>query len=52
MPVNLRSLTVLAAILISLKSFSQTAPFDIALEPVKIEGLGGLQSYAFGQHNG
>lgn len=52
MPVNLRSLTVLAAILISLKSFSQTATFDIALEPVKIEGLGGLQSYAFGQHNG
>lgn len=52
MPVKLRSLAVLAAILISLNSFSQTANFDIALEPVKMEGLGGLQSYAFGQHNG
>jgi hypothetical protein len=52
MPVSLRPSTVLLGLLISLNSYSQTAAFDIALEPVKIEGLAGLQSYAFGQHNG
>ncbi len=30
---------------------SQT-PFNIQLEPLEIEGVGGIQSYAFGQHNG
>ncbi len=35
---------------ISLKG--QTAPFDIFLQPITIAGLPGLQSYAFGQHNG
>jgi len=32
--------------------FSQNVPFNIYLEPISIEGLGGLQSYAFGQHDG
>lgn len=39
-------------ILISLNSFSQKAPFDIILEPVNVAELGGLQSYAYGQHDG
>lgn len=31
---------------------SQTTPFNIYIEPMNISELGGLQSYAFGQHNG
>lgn len=36
----------------TLNSNAQTAPFQIAIEPMNISGLGGLQAYAFGQHNG
>lgn len=32
--------------------FAQTSPFNIYIEPMNISGLGGLQAYAFGQHNG
>jgi hypothetical protein len=32
--------------------YSQNAPFNLVLEPMSISGLGGLQSYAHGQHNG
>lgn len=32
--------------------FSQTAPFQIALQTTTISGLGGIQSFAWGQHNG
>lgn len=32
--------------------FAQTAPFQVLIEPLNISGLGGLQAYAFGQHNG
>lgn len=32
--------------------FAQTAPFNISIEPMNIDGLGGLQSYAFGQNGG
>ena len=31
---------------------AQSTPFDIQLEPMTIQGLGGLQSYTFGQHDG
>lgn len=31
---------------------SQIAPFQLVLEPLEIPGLGGLQSYAFGQSGG
>ncbi|MDP2176164.1 MAG: T9SS type A sorting domain-containing protein [Bacteroidota bacterium] len=31
---------------------SQTATFNVHIEPITIDGLGGLQSYAFGQHDG
>lgn len=37
-------------ILISHYNYTQTAPFNIALEPLDIIGLGGIQSYAFGQY--
>ncbi|NNC95407.1 MAG: T9SS type A sorting domain-containing protein [Chitinophagales bacterium] len=43
---------VITLILFSLSGFTQTTPFDIHLKQVNISGLGGLQSYAFGQHNG
>lgn len=52
MPVQLSFFTTLVGLLFSLNSSSQTAAFDIVLEQVKIEGLGGLQSFSFGQHNG
>ncbi|WP_417264650.1 T9SS type A sorting domain-containing protein [Brumimicrobium sp.] len=38
--------------LVSLPLFSQTAPFEISIEPINISGLGGIQSYAYGQANG
>ena len=31
---------------------AQSSPFNIQLEPVTIPNVGGLQAYAFGQHNG
>jgi len=31
---------------------AQTAPFQIAIEPLQICGLGGLQSFAYGHHDG
>lgn len=31
---------------------AQTAPFEVSLEAIQIEDLGGLQSYAWGQHDG
>jgi hypothetical protein len=31
---------------------SQSTPFNIYIEPMNIIGLGGLQSFAFGQHDG
>jgi hypothetical protein len=42
----------LGIIFLSLSAFSQTTPFNIYIEPMNISGLGGLQAYAFGQHNG
>lgn len=42
----------LGLIFLSLSAFSQTTPFNIYLEPMNISGLGGLQAFAFGQHNG
>lgn len=37
---------------LGLISTAQSNPFDIFIEPMNIEGLGGLQSYALGQHDG
>jgi hypothetical protein len=39
-------------LVITLKTSAQTAPFQIAIEPLNISSLGGLQAYAWGQHNG
>lgn len=33
-------------------SIAQTQPFEIILEPIEIAEFGGVQSYAFGTHNG
>lgn len=46
------SYLLLLFITFTLKSNAQIAPFQIAIEPLNISNLGGLQSYAFGQHNG
>lgn len=45
---------ILSVLLITLTAISaaQTAPFQMALEPVEISGLNGLQAYAWGQHDG
>lgn len=43
-----RPLTFLAFAL-SFNLFGQSVPFDILVEPISIDGLGGLQSFAFGQ---
>ena len=31
---------------------AQDTPFDIQLAPIQVEGVGGLQAFAFGQHEG
>jgi hypothetical protein len=38
-------------ILLTISAAAQTTPFDIYIEPISITELGGLQAYAFGQHN-
>jgi len=42
--------TLLFAIITTISA--QTEPFQIAIEPINISNLGGLQAYAWGQHNG
>lgn len=44
-------LSILAAALCSLPLMAQS-PFAITIEPLTIPNLGGLQAYAWGQHNG
>ena len=46
------ALLLLGFILLQFQLAAQTSPFNISLEPVEITELGGLQSFAFGQHNG
>ncbi len=43
--------TILGLILLNLTVFGQSVPFNVVIEPLNIAELGGLQSYAFGQHN-
>ncbi len=45
---------ILVIILIAFASniSAQTPPFHIDIEPISISGLGGLQAYAYGKHNG
>lgn len=42
----------LFAFLINLVAMPQSAPFQIAIEPLNISELAGLQAFAFGQHDG
>lgn len=46
------SISIILIVFANSIALAQTAPFTIALEPVSVSGLGGLQAYAFGQHNG
>lgn len=43
---------VITLFVLTFKVGAQTAPFQIAIEPFTINGLGGIQSFAWGQHNG
>ncbi len=49
---TLKGLLLLSFLMGSIFSFAQTAPFNVSLEPINIDNLGGLQAYAFGQHEG
>ena len=47
-----KKLTIfLGLAILSISLYSQTTPFNIYIEPMNISGLGGLQSFAYGQHN-
>jgi len=48
---RIKILTILL-IVFTAHSIAQTAPFQVVIEPMNISGLGGLQSFAWGQHNG
>lgn len=48
----IKQLLLLLTILFPTAAFSQSAPFEIEIEAMDIPGLGGLQSYAFGQADG
>lgn len=47
-----KKILIIGLLKMSLNLFGQTPPFNIAIEPMTISGLGGLQSFAFGQDNG
>lgn len=47
-----KKILIIGLLTISLNLFGQSAPFNIAIEPMNIPGLGGLQSFAFGQDSG
>jgi hypothetical protein len=52
MPKSINYLVLAIALLSCGNVKSQSTPFNIYIEPINISGLGGLQAYAFGQHNG
>ncbi len=47
-----RILAFVGFVIIAISVSAQSNPFDIYIEPTNINGVGGLQSYAFAQHNG
>jgi len=49
---TIKFLLILLGFTISNYTYTQTAPFEISIEPLTISGLGGLQSFAFGQYEG
>ncbi len=42
----------ISLLLLSTLTLGQNTPFQIGISPINIPNLGGLQSFAFGQHNG
>ncbi|HTO16266.1 MAG TPA: T9SS type A sorting domain-containing protein [Edaphocola sp.] len=50
--INLKISSLLVLLLLSMTGLAQNSPFAVAIEPMNITDLGGIQSYAFGQHNG
>ena len=44
--------TFLFIIFLAFAAKAQETPFDIQLTPIQVEGVGGLQAFAFGQHEG
>ncbi len=44
--------TLFLVFIVILTIKAQTTPFDIQLTPIQVEGVGGLQAFAFGQHEG
>lgn len=49
---HIKILLLISSVFISNFIHAQTAAFEISIEPITISGLGGIQSYAFGQHQG
>ncbi|MFD1551590.1 T9SS C-terminal target domain-containing protein [Putridiphycobacter roseus] len=45
-------LSILVILITSNHLIGQTTPFHIHIEPMTINGLGGLQAFAYGQHDG
>ncbi|MCB0628146.1 MAG: T9SS type A sorting domain-containing protein [Saprospiraceae bacterium] len=52
MNISLKQAALAFCIFFPLGLLSQTAPFSISIEPMNIDDLGGIQSFAFGQDNG
>ncbi|MFK7923833.1 MAG: T9SS type A sorting domain-containing protein [Bacteroidia bacterium] len=48
----LSQLFLIASLILAPNLYSQSPNFEIILEPISINGLGGIQSYAFGQAEG
>ncbi len=40
---------IVGLLLLGFSNYAQTSPFNIHIEPMRINGLGGIQAYAFGQ---
>jgi len=51
-PTNRIKVFFVLFIMLTIKISAQIAPFQIAIEPFNISSLGGLQAFAWGQHNG
>lgn len=48
----MKNLILFIQLFLAVTLSAQTDPFNISIKSKKISGLGGIQSFAFGQHNG
>ncbi len=48
----MKKIIFIVLVSLNLNLFGQATPFEITIEPISINGLGGLHSFAFGQANG